>query len=78
LKEIILERNQIKFGREKNNNYILKEKNISKEHFEILKKDEKYFLKDCGSTHGTFMNLESELEIKDGILLQLLKPNIEL
>lgn len=56
----------------------MKEKNISKEHFEILKKDEKYFLKDCGSTHGTFMNLESELEIRDGILLQLLKPNIEL
>jgi pSer/pThr/pTyr-binding forkhead associated (FHA) protein len=77
LKEINLERNVTKFGREKINNFILKEKNISKEHFEILKKDNKFFLKDSGSTHGIFLNLENEFEIKQGVILQILKPNIE-
>jgi serine/threonine protein kinase len=47
---------QITIGRSKNNNVCLHHRSVSRRHAAIFWKDDRYFVRDYGSTIGTFVN----------------------
>jgi len=47
---------QITIGRENDNSVVVDSKLVSRHHCMIQKIKDAYFLKDCGSTNGTFVN----------------------
>lgn len=68
---IFIDKSEFSIGRDGGVSFRINEHAISKKHAEILYKKEKYYLKDLGSSNGTFLNnvrLEAnkEEEISDG------------
>lgn len=55
-KEFVLSQPVIRVGTKKENEIVLKDETISREHFEIHQNKEGYLLKDSGSMNGTFIN----------------------
>jgi hypothetical protein len=49
---------------------------ISKIHAQISLTDNKLLLKDCDSTHGTFVNLKNSLEVSEGQVHSIVYHNI--
>ena len=59
-----LENFPVLIGRKNHNHIVLDEKNVSREHAQIVLKDDQYFVRDLGSTGGTRVNNEP-VEEKD-------------
>jgi len=57
-----LEELPVQIGRKSTNHIVLDEKNVSRQHAQILMKDDQYFIQDQGSTGGTKVNGEPVLE----------------
>lgn len=54
-----------KIGRERDeSNYIIKDKNVSKNHLEFLKTDDAYSIRDNGSVNGSSLNFEKLMPFK--------------
>ena len=60
--ESTLEDLPVHIGRKTTNHIILDEKNVSREHAQILLKEDQYFIQDMGSTGGTKVNGEAVTE----------------
>ncbi|MBW2616778.1 MAG: FHA domain-containing protein, partial [Deltaproteobacteria bacterium] len=59
-------------GRSSENEIQIKDNSVSRKHFKIIRKDEKYFIEDLKSTNNTFLDGEfivpgKEVEIKEGL-----------
>lgn len=61
---IKLEKNHITLGRREDNDIVLDDVFVSRQHIEIEKKDKAYIIKDRKSRYGTFVNGESVIEIQ--------------
>ena len=67
-----LEGDTIHIGRSSDNDIQIKDSSVSRRHLEIIKKENRYFIKDLRSTNGTFVNGEQissdmEIEVEQGI-----------
>ncbi|CAK76878.1 unnamed protein product (macronuclear) [Paramecium tetraurelia] len=60
-----------KIGRHSSNQILILEESISRFHAEIVFQDEDFFIKDIGSTTGTFIKVESKLELEIGMVIEL-------
>jgi pSer/pThr/pTyr-binding forkhead associated (FHA) protein/outer membrane protein assembly factor BamB len=60
--EQTLENLPVLIGRKSTNHIVLDEKNVSRQHAQILMKDDQYFIQDTGSTGGTRVNGEPVVE----------------
>ena len=66
-----IERDVISIGRSHDNDIQIDDGSVSRNHLEILKKENRYFVKDLGSTNGSYFNSKklvpyTEVEITDG------------
>ena len=66
-----LEGDVISVGRSKDNDIIINDSSISRNHLQILKKEDRYVIKDLGSTNGSYFKNEkliphTEVEITNG------------
>lgn len=61
---IKLEKETVTLGRKDNNDIIIDDVFVSRQHAEVQKKDKKYIIKDCKSRYGTFVNGEKICEIQ--------------
>ena len=67
-----LEGDTVHIGRSSDNDIQIKDNTVSRRHLEIIKKANRYFIKDLRSTNGTFVNGEQissdlEIEVEQGI-----------
>lgn len=67
-----LEGDTIHIGRSSDNDVQIRDNTVSRRHLEIIKKENRYFIKDLRSTNGTFVNGEQissdmEIEVEQGI-----------
>lgn len=65
---------EILLGRHRNNDIIIKDPFVSKEHFRIIKDGDQYFLEDLGSANGTLVNqkkIEDVRKLKNGDIIQV-------
>ena len=65
-------------GRKQNNQIILKDISISRNHCTILREENKLFVKDLGSKFGTLLYINNYQEIEMGKILQLVSGKHEL
>lgn len=64
----------IKLGRQNNNDIVIKDQYVSKEHFQIVEDEEEYYLEDLGSVNGTYLNgdkLYDIVKLKDGDIIRI-------
>jgi transcriptional regulator with GAF, ATPase, and Fis domain len=64
-KKIDLNRTTTKIGKKENNDLVLDEKTVSRNHLEILQTEDSYLLKDLNSTNGTYIN---DIRVKEAYL----------
>jgi pSer/pThr/pTyr-binding forkhead associated (FHA) protein len=55
-KKIALNKNLIKVGKRESNDFVVIDKTVSRNHFEIEYQSDSFLLKDLGSTNGTYLN----------------------
>lgn len=64
-KKLDLTRAVIRIGKRENNDLMVEDKTVSRNHLEILQTEDSYLLKDLESTNGTFIN---DLKVKEAYL----------
>lgn len=74
-----LEGMHIRIGRDQNNDIVIRDKNVSRTHAEIVLRDGIWLLNDLGSTNGSFLNDReiSQVELRDGDMLTFGMTNFE-
>lgn len=67
-KKFLLSGSNVKIGRSSDNHIVIPDPNASRRHAEIVNEGTRYFLKDLGSTNGTYVNGSKvkERDLKDG------------
>ncbi|KRX05902.1 Sterile alpha motif/pointed domain [Pseudocohnilembus persalinus] len=60
-----------KLGRHSTNEILLLEEDVSRFHAEIYCQKNEFYLKDCGSTTGTFIRIEKQYELSQGVQIEL-------
>ncbi len=76
LQELALEGTSWDFGRDQDCHYTIKSKKTSRKHFTVLNNRSKFFVKDLGSSNGTFLNkqqlpVNQEIELKSGDYIEV-------
>ena len=69
-----LETNLVTIGRGLNNNLIVEDPRVSRQHAQIRSKSQRYFIGDLGSTNGTYVNgtaLTHDQMLRDGDVVSL-------
>jgi len=64
----------IKLGRQNNNDVVIKDQYVSKEHFQIVEDEKEYYLEDLESVNGTYLNgdkLYDIVKLKDGDIIRI-------
>ncbi|MCK9444203.1 MAG: FHA domain-containing protein [Tissierellaceae bacterium] len=64
----------IKLGRQNNNDIVIKDQYVSKEHFQIVEDEKEYYLEDLESVNGTYLNgdkLYDIVKLKDGDIIRI-------
>jgi hypothetical protein len=72
--EWLLEGNTVSIGREEDNEVVLPDRRISRRHAVIEREGDRYYIRDCGSKNGTFVNgnlLQARVPLKDGDAIQI-------
>ncbi|HEX5037363.1 MAG TPA: sigma 54-interacting transcriptional regulator [bacterium] len=64
-KKLDLNRPVTKLGKKEDNDLVLDEKTVSRNHAEIVQTEDSYILKDLGSTNGTYLN---DIRVKEAYL----------
>ena len=75
-KSFALERDLVTVGRGSESNIRVRDKSVSRRHLEIIRKGDKYFIKDLKSKNGTYVNdeqikPEKPFEIEQGLLVAI-------
>lgn len=60
-----------KIGRHSFNQILILEESISRYHGEILFHDKKFFIKDIGSSTGTFIKVKDRVEVQLGMIFEM-------
>ena len=60
-----------RIGRHSNNEIVILEESVSRHHSEIEFKEGNFYLIDIGSTTGTFIKIQTSLELQEGLILEL-------
>ena len=60
-----------KIGRHSNNEIVLIEESVSRYHAAVEYKDNKFFLRDTGSTTGTFIKINNPLPLKEKMIIEM-------
>jgi len=70
---------QIRIGRDRSNDIVIHDRNVSRTHAEIVLEDGYWILNDLGSTNGTFLNDHevTQIELRDGDMLTFGMTNFE-
>ena len=66
-------KDHLTLGRRGDNDIIIKDPFISKNHFQILEDEDEYYLEDLNSANGTYLNgeiLEDVARLKDGDIIR--------
>ncbi len=76
LQELALQGNTWDFGRDQSCHYTIKSKKTSRQHFKITSNKGKFYVKDLGSSNGTFLNkqqlpVNQEIELKSGDYIEV-------
>jgi len=76
LQELELDGESWDFGRDESCHYTIKSKKTSRKHFTILNSRNKFYVKDLGSSNGTFLNNQQlpsnqEIEVKSGDYIEV-------
>ncbi|MFQ5593354.1 MAG: FHA domain-containing protein [Anaerolineae bacterium] len=72
--EWLLKRDAVSIGREDNNDIVLPDRRVSRLHAMIEREGDRYYIRDCGSKNGTFVNgdlLQGSAPLKDGDAIQI-------
>ncbi len=64
-KKVDLNKSTIRVGKRENNDLVLEEKTVSRNHFEIVQTEDSYLLRDLESTNGTTIN---DIRVKEAYL----------
>ncbi|MBS1252831.1 MAG: Response regulator ArlR [Anaerolineales bacterium] len=67
--EWVLETDEVSIGRDDDNAIVLPDRRISRRHAVIEHDDDRYYIRDCDSKNGTFLNdelLQGSVALKDG------------
>jgi predicted component of type VI protein secretion system len=70
----LLDKEKNMIGRDPKSDFVIDDIEISRNHLEVIKKENTVFLEDLNSTNGTFLNgkrLEKTTEVADGDLISL-------
>lgn len=51
-------------GRQASNEIVIMDEFVSRHHAEIIYQREQYFIRDCGSSSGTFLKITEKMELK--------------
>lgn len=74
IKEYYLLNRELDLGRGINNDIIIPDAYVSKQHLKIVKRDKKYYVMDLNSANGTYLNEKEVLrdgELKDGDIIRV-------
>lgn len=76
IEETPLEGHKWKFGRAKTNEFYVDYEKASRQHFEIFKLNDHFYVKDLGSSNGTYLNghqlpANNEIELKTGDVISI-------
>lgn len=72
--EWLLRRDEVSIGREDSNDIVLPDRRVSRVHAVIEREGDRYYIRDCGSKNGTFVNgdlLQGPVPLKDGDAIQI-------
>lgn len=74
--EFKMDSNKWVFGRAKTCNVFIDHDKASRQHFEVFKLDNKFYIKDLGSSNGTFLNghqlpANNEIDLKSGDVISI-------
>jgi len=58
-------------GRHSTNQIVIFDESVSRYHADIFFQDEKFFLRDIGSTTGTFLKITEPIEIKMDLIIEV-------
>jgi hypothetical protein len=68
---VVLTKDETTLNRSEEADVVLKDGYVSSHHAVVTKKDDGYWIKDVGSTNGTFIQVRSEILLKPGDVLKL-------
>lgn len=60
-----------KIGRHSSNQMVILEESVSRYHAEILFKSKEFFIRDIGSTTGTFLKITSNIVLEPGMIVEM-------
>lgn len=72
--EWLFEGDVVSIGREEGNNVVIPDRRVSRQHAVIERKGDRYYIRDCDSKNGTFVNgdlLQEPVPLKDGDEIQV-------
>ena len=78
-KEFLISEDEITIGRELENNIVLEDVQVSRNHARIFHKNDQLFIEDLGSTNGTVLNgkeLKKAQKLKNGDMVTLGENNV--
>jgi len=80
LKTIESDKNEIMIGRNAENDIVIENLAVSKQHARILNEDGKYFIEDLNSTNGTYLNKNriTKKDLKSNDIIIIGKHSLEI
>lgn len=60
-----------KIGRHSSNQMVILEESVSRYHAEILYKNQEFYIRDIGSTTGTFLKITSNMVLETGMIIEM-------
>ena len=66
-----IKENGAKIGRHSHNQVVILDESVSRNHAEILFRNNDFFLKDIGSTTGTYIKIISRLQLKVDMIIEI-------
>lgn len=70
----LLDKDSVEIGRDIDADILLNDPSVSRKHVVIIRKDKKFYIKDCGSLNGTYVNRkvqDEECELSPGDEIQI-------